>query len=260
MVLRLLRDPEISNKVILQFAFRQAKALGYAKVLSAILGAVIVAVSSFIKVPQILKILRPDKPMQRAQLAEGLSKKSIYLETVAQFIHVTYNKQQKNSFVNYGESLLLGLQNAVLVLILEYYRIRKEVAEYSVNTESEQEKECLHKLMTPALSLVGLVVFITKLAPTKLVLAIQLINIPVAVLAKIPQIKRNAEIRSTSHLSKITIGANVAGSLIRVFTTIAGFKKTRTRDSVLLAGYLTSFSLNAIIAAQIYQFCKEKTE
>ncbi|GEQ68063.1 hypothetical protein JCM33374_g1729 [Metschnikowia sp. JCM 33374] len=264
-VLKLLRDPKLSNKVILQLVFKQVKAVGYIKLLSVLLGALIVAVSSVIKIPQIKKILQPNSAMKRAELAQGLSRNSVRLETLAQFLHVTYNKQQKNAFVNYGESLLLGVQNTVLLLVLEYYRLRKEDEDNGSNggeslDENSPHRKSLRKLIPHAFSIVGILGFITKVAPPQLIQLLQLLNIPMSVASKIPQIRKNYKLRSTAHLSEVTVGANVLGSLVRVFTTFSGFKKHRSRDAILLAGYSTSLGLNTVLAAQMYRYRKDKTK
>lgn len=254
MILNLLRDPDVDKKVILKFALRQVKAIGYAKVAAMILGAIMVGASSVIKIPQIRKILKPKTAEKRAVLALGLSRDSVRLETLAQFIHVTYNKHQGNAFVNYGESFLLGLQNIVILALLEYYRLRKEIINSSSLSDKAQIQESLKELVKPLAEIIGAVLFITKVAPRLLVAALQVLIIPIGIAAKLPQIQRNAQLKSTAHLSEVTIGANVIGSLIRVFTTITNFKRGRSRDSVLLAGYLTSFALNAILAGQIYKY------
>lgn len=255
MIISLLRDPEVSNKVILQFAFRQVKAIGYLKVLSMLLGALVVALLSVVKIPQIKKILGPPKAEQRAQLALGLAENSVRLETLAQFVHVTFNQQQRNSFINYGESLFVGLQNVAILFIIEYYKLRKAVSASASNlSEKQQIKKTLELVIKPAAVIIGVLVLINKVLPALVILTLQVINIPIGIAAKIPQIQRNAALKSTAHLSRVTIGANVAGSLIRVFTTLQNFKRGRSRDIVLLAGYLTSFVLNAIIAAQIRMY------
>lgn len=258
-IINLLRDPEVDKRVILQFALKQLKKIGYAKVAAAILGALMVGVSSVIKIPQIRKILKPPSMEKKALLALGLSTDSVRLETLAQFIHVTYNQQQGNAFVNYGESLLLGLQNIVILLLLEYYKLRKELAAATTLPDKEQIKESLRALIKPAVAIIGSVLFLTQVAPKLLISLLQVLIIPIGIAAKIPQIKRNAALRSTAHLSEVTIGANVIGSLIRVFTTVLNFKRGRSRDAILLAGYLTSFVLNSVLAGQIYTYGKEKS-
>lgn len=254
MLVNLIRDPEISNKVILQFAFRQVKAIGYAKVLSLLLGAAMVGVSSVIKIPQIKKILGPKTMEARARLAKGLSLESVSLETASQWIHVAYNQQQRNSFVNYGESFLLGLQNIAILLLLKYYGLRKRLAAASNLGEKDQIRESLKELLRPAAVIIGAVAILTKVVPPSVISALQILNIPIGIVAKIPQIRRNAALRSTAHLSEVTITANAIGSLIRVFTTISNFKKSRSRDSVLLAGYSSSLVLNSVLLGQIFHY------
>lgn len=254
MLVNLIRDPEISNRVILQFAFKQVKAIGYAKVLLMLLGALMVGVSSVIKIPQIRKILGPKTMEARARLARGLSTESVLLETASQWIHVTYNQQQRNSFVNYGESFLLGLQNIAILLLLKYYQLRKQLAAASNMGEKDQIRECLKALVRPAAVILGAIVVLTKLVPPQVVSALQILNIPIGILAKIPQIQRNAALKLTAHLSEVTIGANVVGSLVRVFTTLLNFKRARSRDRVLLAGYLSSLALNLVLLGQIVHY------
>lgn len=260
MLINLIRDPEISNKVILQFAFRQIKAIGYAKVLSMLLGALMVGVSSVIKIPQIRKILGPKTMAARSKLAKGLSEESVLLETAAQWIHVTYNQQQRNSFVNYGELFLLGIQNIAILLLLKYYKLRRELSAATTLTDKDQINECLKALVKPAATIVAVLIFLTKICPPQVIAALQILNIPIGILAKIPQIRRNLALKSTAHLSEVTIFANVIGSAIRVFTTVSNFKKSRSRDSVLLAGYLTSFALNAVLAGQIVHYGKQEKD
>lgn len=254
MIINLIRDPEISNKVILKFAFRQIKAIGYAKVLSMLLGALIVAASSVIKIPQIKKITAPPTVLQRVALAQGVPQSSVRLEALSQLIHVTYNQRSRKSFVMYGESLLLGIQNAALLLILEYYKLRKEGENAKSGSERDQVIQALKGLAKPAAIIIGAVFLVNKIIPLGGIGLLQILCIPLSIAAKIPQIQRNKELKSTAHLSLITISANVAGSLIRVFTTVSNFKKGRTTDLVLLSGYLTSFALNSVLMGQIIKY------
>lgn len=254
MIINLIKDPEISNKVILKFAFRQVKAIGYAKVLSMLLGALIVAASSVIKIPQIKKITAPPTTQQRAALAAGVPQSSVRLEALAQLIHVTYNQQNRKSFVLYGESLLLGVQNTVLLLLLQYYKLRRQSEDVQSLSEKEKTAQALKALAKPVAAIVAAVVVINKVLPRRAVLTLQVLCIPLAIAAKIPQIQRNEQLQSTAHLSLVTIGANLAGLLIRVFTTVSNFKRGRTTDLVLLGGYFTSFALNSVLMGQIVKY------
>lgn len=258
LVINLLRDPEVDKRAVFRFLLLQIHAIGYAKVASALLGTAVVGVSLGIKIPQIKKILAPTSVSGRAQLALGLSRHAVQLETLSQFIHVTYNRQQRNAFVNYGESLMLALQNLVLLLVLEYYRLRKEAGELETELGTENVRKTLHALALPAAALFGAVLFVTRVAPRAMVLTLQVGIIPLGVAAKVAQIRRNATLQSTASLSRVTVGANVVGALIRVFTTLSNYKRGRARDKVLLAGYLASLVTNAVIAGQLVQYGKKK--
>lgn len=244
MVIRLLRDPEVLNKVLLQFAFKQAKAVGYVRLLAALLSAVMVSASLVIKIPQIRKILAPPTAAGRAALARGLSLGSVRLELLSQVVHVTYNQQRRTPFFNYGELLLLAVQNAVLLMVLEHYR-RERQGEKSGDLVSDAVR-----LAKPAAALAAAVVLINKVAPPLLVAALQMVNIPIGLVAKVTQISRNETLQSTAHLLEVTVGANVVGLAIRVFTTLA----SRSQDRVLLAGYLASLLTNALLATQMVRF------
>lgn len=248
-VVNLLRDPEVDKRAVLRFVVLQLHSLGYAKVASTLLGTVVVGVSLGIKIPQIRKILAPASVSGRKELALGLSRRAVQLEILSQVIHVTYNRQQGNAFVNYGESLMLALQNMALLLVLEYFRLRKEGDSAGVEAKN---------LARPAAAIIGAVFLVARVAPRGLVLALQVGIIPLGVASKVAQIRRNARLQSTASLSRVTVGANVAGSLIRVFTTLANYKRGRARDQVLLAGYVASLVTNAVIAGQMMSYAKEK--
>lgn len=248
LIFNLLRDPEVDKRAVLRFVLLQVHAVGYAKVASALLGTAVVGVSLGIKIPQIKKILAPASVSGRAKLALGLSRRAVQLETLSQVIHVTYNRQLRNAFVNYGESLMLALQNMVLLAVLEYYRLRSDAG------GAKNVWETWKALARPAGALLGALLFVARLAPRLVVLALQVLIIPLGVAAKTAQIRRNAALRSTASLSPVTVGANVAGALIRVFTTVSNYKRGRARDKVLLAGYLASLVTNAVIAGQMVQY------
>lgn len=78
------------------------------------LGIGIVAASSIVKVPQILKLVR-------SKSAEGVSFLSYLLETSALLITLAYNVRNGFPFSTYGETALILAQNVVIsVLVLNY--------------------------------------------------------------------------------------------------------------------------------------------
>lgn len=249
-LIKLIFNPDVSKKLILQIAYQQLSAIGLAKILSAVLGSTIVGVSSIIKIPQIRKIINPKLLNQRISVAQGLSLEGISLETLVYLVHVIYNRQNGNKFVNYGEASFLGVQNIIIILLIEYHNLRSKLSGSSLS-EREQIERSLKELLTPIAIMGAVVVFLTKIAEPSLVSALQVLNIPISIISKLPQIRQNYLLKSTSHLSEVTVGANVLGSLARVFTTVQDFNKVG-RDYVLLAGYSSSLALNAVLAGQCY--------
>ncbi|CAH2354159.1 hypothetical protein CLIB1423_14S03422 [[Candida] railenensis] len=247
-VVRLLLNPDISNKLILQLAWNRAKVMKKGPLVSKLLGSLIVGVSSFIRVPQIKKITDPVLLKDRISVAKGLSMEGISLETLGYLIHVVYNKQNGNPFVNYGETFLLGLQNIAIILLIRYYNARKA---------GSDEVGALIELAQPIAIILAIGFGLSRSAPENFISGLQVLSIPISIVSKIPQIKKNYALKSTSHLSNITVGANVLGSFIRVFTTLQDFEKLG-RDKVLLAGYCSSFALNAILAGQCLIYGKGK--
>lgn len=255
----LLFDPDVDKKMVLQLAQKQIKAIGYAKVLSLLLSSSIVGASSIIKVPQIKKIINPKLLNQRIKVSQGLSLPGISLESLNQLIHVIYNQKNNNLFITYGESFLLGLQNIVIILLIEYYRARAQLANATTLDESTKVNASLKALTKPIVVLASAIVVLGKVAPASVVNGLQVISIPLSIISKLPQIKKNYQLKSTAHLSNVTVGANVIGSLSRVFTTVENFDKLG-RDKVLLTGYVSSFVLNSVVAAQCFTYRKNKEE
>lgn len=78
------------------------------------LGIGIVAASSIVKVPQILKLVR-------SRSAEGVSFLSYLLETAAYTISLAYNIRNGFPFSTFGETALIAGQNVIIsVLVLNY--------------------------------------------------------------------------------------------------------------------------------------------
>lgn len=258
-MIKLLFDPNVSKKMILQLVFKQVKAIGYLKVLALLLEASIVGASTIIKVPQIRKIIGPKLLNERIKVAGGLSLDGISLESFNYLVHILYNRQQNNLFLGYGEAACLGFQNIIIMLLIEYYKTRRQLEATSLG-ESEKFSKSLRSLIKPLGVIAAFIIVLSKIAPDYIINGLQVLNIPLSIISKIPQIKKNYNLQSTEHLSQITVSANILGSLARVFATIQNFDKLG-RDYLLLSGYSISLALNAAVGAQcIYYANSEKTK
>lgn len=238
--IKLLLNPNISKTVVLQLVWQKAKLIEKGSLISKALGSVIVGVSSVIRIPQIKKILTPLSLKQRISVVNGLSLEGISLETLGYLIHVIYNLQNNNPFVNFGETGLLGIQNIAIILLIRYFKTREEGA---------SEVGGLLALLQPILLILGVTIGLAKYTPVDVIQNLQVLNIPISIILKLPQIRKNYRLKSTGSLSNITVGANFLGSLVRVFTTLQDFEKLGN-DYVLLFGYGSSFALNTILAGQ----------
>ena len=98
----LLLDVALDNQECLKLAISKGLGIG------------IIAASSIVKVPQILKLLN-------SRSAEGVSFLSYLLETSAYLISLAYNYRNGFPFSTYGETALIMGQNVVIsVLVLNF--------------------------------------------------------------------------------------------------------------------------------------------
>lgn len=105
----LLIDIDPSDQECLKFAVSKALGLG------------IVAASSIVKVPQILKLVS-------SRSAEGVSFLAYLLETTALLIGLAYNFRSAFPFSTYGESALILAQNIVISLLVLKFSGRSGLA------------------------------------------------------------------------------------------------------------------------------------
>ncbi|CAM0905852.1 unnamed protein product [Alopecurus aequalis] len=196
--------------------------------LSKVLGYFIIATSTVIKLPQILKILKHGS-------VRGLSVASFELELIGYTIALAYCIHKGLPFSAYGELAFLLIQAIILIAIIYYY-----------------SPPMGSKTWMKALLYCGL-------APTVLAGKIDpgLFEIlyasqhAVFFCARVPQIWKNFTNKSTGELSFLTCFMNFAGSLVRVFTSI----QEKTPLSVLM-GSAIGIATNGTILSQIIMYQK----
>ncbi|KAF2857736.1 mannose-P-dolichol utilization defect 1 protein [Piedraia hortae CBS 480.64] len=199
--------------------------------ISKALGLSIIAASSIVKVPQILKLLN-------SQSAAGLSFTSYLLETISYLITLAYNLRSGHPFSTYGEVALIAVQNmAIAVLILQYSRKQGfaaafvggiAAASYALLNEGIVDWEMMKYLQAGA-GVLG-------------------------VAAKVPQILTIAREGGTGQVSAFAVFNYLAGSLTRIFTTLQ-----EVDDKLILYGFVAGFVLNAILAAQMMYYWNSKS-
>lgn len=194
------------------------------------LGLGIVLGGSIVKVPQILTILKN-------QSAQGLSMISYMLETISNFITVSYNFRQGNPFSTFGEIMFICVQNVVILSLIFWFGRQQGV------------------MVTSLLALAGIFYCLndTGLIPPVLMSSLYAATIPLNLASKVPQIYANFKNKSTGQLSVFTVVNYFAGSAARVFTTM-----TELDDPLMIFGGLLATAFNGILLLQVILYWGNK--
>ncbi|KAI9051882.1 hypothetical protein LZ554_004138 [Drepanopeziza brunnea f. sp. 'monogermtubi'] len=207
----LLLDIDISSPECLKLAISKGLGIG------------IIAASSIVKVPQILKLIN-------SRSASGISFLSYLLETAAYLISLAYNVRQEFPFSTYGETGLIMVQNvAIAVLVLHY-----------------SGKQSAAGLFVAALATGAFTLFSKNMVDMKTLGYLQAGAGALGVAAKLPQILAVWQEGGTGQLSAFAVFNYLLGSLSRIFTTLQ-----EVDDKLILYGFVAGFALNAVLATQM---------
>eukprot|EP01040_Poterioochromonas_malhamensis_P015701 gene15701-17625_t len=199
----------------------------YQSFLSKFLSLGIVLGSVIVKLPQIINITSTKD-------VKGLSPEAFYTEVPMTLLTVVYNIRQGYSFSTYGESVMILIQNIILVLLLWQYT------------------KPIPPSFTVKLSVLGLFTIIGYISyavvPHQYLQILPLMTLPMLVYSRMVQIISSWKNKTTGQLSSITVGLTFIGGLVRVFTTIT--------DVGLDFSLLTSLGIGTVLSgvqlAQIY--------
>ncbi|XP_068643686.1 mannose-P-dolichol utilization defect 1 protein homolog 2 [Aristolochia californica] len=200
--------------------------------ISKLLGYCIIAASTTVKVPQILKILKHNS-------ARGLSVTSFELEVVGYTIALAYCLHKGLPFSAYGELFFLLIQGIILVAIIYYYSRPAGMKSWI--------RALLYCGIAPTI-LAG------QIDPV-LFEALYASQHAIFVFARLPQIWENYTNKSTGALSFLTCFMNFGGSIVRVFTSI----QENAPISVVL-GSVIGIVMNGTILSQILFYQKSEVK
>ncbi|KAF2436989.1 monosaccharide-P-dolichol utilization protein [Tothia fuscella] len=190
------------------------------------LGIGIIAASSVVKIPQLLKLIN-------SQSAASVSFLSYLLETASLVITLAYNARSGNPFSTYGESALIAAQNvAIGSLVLHYSGQSGEAA-----------------IFVAGLAAALYTFFATDSVDAHTMGLLQAGAGVLSVASKLPQIVTIYQQGGTGQLSAFAVFNYLVGSLSRIFTTLQ-----EVNDPLILYGYIAAFALNAILAAQVIYY------
>ncbi|KAF7191402.1 Mannose-P-dolichol utilization defect 1 protein-like [Pseudocercospora fuligena] len=194
--------------------------------ISKVLGIAIIAASSIVKIPQLLKLLN-------SQSASGISFLSYLLETTSYLITLVYNIRNGFPFSTYGEIALIAIQNvAISVLVLQY-----------------SGKGAGAAVFVAGLVAAGYGLLNEGVVDGKMLAYFQAGAGVLGVASKLPQIVTIFLEGGTGQLSAFAVFNYLAGSLARVFTTLQ-----EVDDKLILYGFLAGFSLNLVLALQMVYY------
>lgn len=199
----------------------------YKFLISKVLSGGILAGSVALKLPQIINIMTTKDVV-------GLSPESFYSEVSLSINTVLYNVRQGYPFLAYGETVMILIQNFLLVLLL--WKFTKPAPSFS------------H--IATILLVFAAITAISIFLPTEYLNLMPLANLPIMIYSRLVQIISNYRLGTTGQLSSITAFLILAGSLARVFTTIQDIGW----DLSLLAGFGISALLSAILLGQVRKF------
>lgn len=193
--------------------------------LSRVIGLGIVLGAGLIKLPQIAKLLS-------SKSVDGLSATTFLVETFGYTYNLAAHYRQGYPVSTYGDFFVLLLQNYLLVWLVYAYGGRAARGSAAV------------------WGFVGmLAVLCGEIVPVDVVQMMTLLNIPVVIVGRLPQIYANYSNGSTGQLSAITSWGIFLGASARIFTTL-----TDVDNMMILLGYATSATLNGIIALQVVYY------
>ncbi|CAN4095356.1 unnamed protein product [Withania somnifera] len=196
--------------------------------ISKLLGYAIVAASTTVKLPQILKILQHKS-------VRGLSVVAFELELIGYTIALAYCLHKGLPFSAFGEYAFLLIQAIILVAIIYYFSQPLGMKTWM--------KALLYCAVAPT-------VLAGQIDPV-LFEALYASQHAIFLFARIPQIWKNFKSKSTGELSFLTFFMNFGGSMVRVFTSL----QEKAPMSVALGSAL-GVLMNGTILTQIVTYQK----
>ena len=197
-------------------------------VLSKMMGTMLVVFSTVVKLPQILKIVG-------AKSVEGLSPIAFYTEVLSFGLMAAYSHHNQQPLSTYGESVTIFFQCLLQVFLLWTY------GPYS--------RTHIRLVLCFFLTVFG--VLVSGYFPESGWQSLILFQFPFNVIVKGSQIVTNFLQGSTGQLSFITNFLNLAGTAVRIFTTLV-----EVSDLALIFNYLLTTLFNLILVVQILWYWK----
>ena len=186
------------------------------------------------KLPQILN-------MYKTKDITGLSYLSIYFDVVSFLCSSLYPFHKGYSFLTYGESVIILLENILIFFMAWKYDI---------------DQSCDRNNMLFTLTICGFLFTIYKgVLDEKAWAVVGNASTVLNMGSRLTQIAKSYKEKSTGPLSTITYALNMLGNVARIFTTMK-----ENKDIIMTGGFVISFFLNLIIFLQIIYYNRPKKD
>jgi len=199
-------------------------------------GILIIVASMLNKIP----IMRN---MINSQSAAGISRNSMYGESMVYANCALYGLLSGHPFTAYGENVSLLVQNAILIVMA-----------WNFSTKTSSPVKSQEKMMVVLCSVVYLG-GIMKALPEEYRHLLMGSTWPIMLYARGSQVFETFSVKHTGNLSIVTTSMSLVGSMIRILTTIK-----ETGDMVVISGYLLSGSLSLMMFIQYWMYLARTTE
>lgn len=195
--------------------------------ISKAVGFAIIAGSSIVKVPQILKIWNNHS-------AAGISLISVLTDLYALTIAGSYSIVRGFPFSSFGETLFLGAQTLTIAAQVLFYNVSAIVAAAFI---------AIYAATSYTTS--------SGLVPVDTLWTLQTTTLPILLFGKLAQAYSNFKNKGTGQLSAATCTMLLFGSTSRIFTTLQ-----ETGDKLIALTYILATIGNAIIVFQFIYYRK----
>lgn len=201
--------------------------------LSKFVGYSMIIVSFFLKLPQILKIIKADS-------AKGISLTTFYMDTLSYSLMSAYCIHKVQPISTYGEHISVLVQ--CLILVVLYWKVER--IDYQT------------RIQASLMFIAGMYLLLNSKVITEEMWSLTpLVYTLLSITGKLTQIQENFVNKSTGNLSFFTNFVTFLGSVSRVFTTL-----TELDDQSLLFSYLIGGILKGIIVFQFLTYNKPKLD
>lgn len=204
----------------------------YGILISKILGLCIIFFSTTLKLPQIRNMLKDKSSIK------SLSELAIFYEIMNTHVTIMYNMHNSYAFSSYGESVMIEVQNFI-ILFLFFREVKGGLVRYI---------SLLSLVVITVLGFAGIIpeqgwIFIASSATVFLILS------------RLSSIVTSFKNKNTGPLSMITYILSIGGNIARIFTTV-----NENGDMILIGTYILALLLNMTVLLQILAYKKPDTD